>query len=151
MTEVRSFIAGIESHVLQGGDVALALRNVVRAMCVSNKTACRVRIEDAAARELSTEQAFHVMHIVREALSNSLRHSGAGRITLSLKQLRRSVRLSVRDNGSGFNPDSVHDVGHGLANMAGRARKLGGRFDIHSRPRQGTKVRLDIPGRQADE
>jgi PAS domain S-box-containing protein len=151
MTEVRNFIAGIESHVLQGGDVALALRNVVRAMCVSNKTACRVRIEDAAARELSTEQAFHVMHIVREALSNSLRHSGAGRITLSLKQLRRSVRLSVRDNGSGFNPGSVHDVGHGLANMAARARKLGGRLDIHSRPRQGTKVRLDIPRRQADE
>jgi signal transduction histidine kinase len=91
------------------------------------------------------------MHIVREALSNSLRHSGAGRITLSLKQLRRSVRLSVRDNGSGFNPGSVHDVGHGLANMAARARKLGGRLDIHSRPRQGTKVRLDIPRRQADE
>lgn len=151
MAEVRNFIAGIESHVLQGGDVGSTLRAMVQAMCESNGTAWRVTIEEAAVRELSTEQAYHVMNIVREALSNSLRHSGAWRIALSLKRLRRSVRLSVTDNGKGFIPDSVHDVGHGLANMAARARKLGGRIEVHSRPRKGTKVLLDIPRRPVDE
>jgi PAS domain S-box-containing protein len=151
MAEVRNFIAGIESHVLQGGDVGSTLRAMVQAMCESNGTAWRVTIEEAAVRELSTEQAYHVMNIVREALSNSLRHSGAWRIALSLKRLRRSVRLSVTDNGKGFIPDSVHDVGHGLANMAARARKLGVRIEVHSRPRKGTKVLLDIPRRPVDE
>ncbi|MBH0204388.1 MAG: PAS domain S-box protein [Nitrospira sp.] len=184
MADVRSFIAGIESHVLQGGDVGSTLGAVVQSMCASNGTAWRVSIEEAAVRELSTEQAYHVMNIVREALSNSLRHSGAGRIALSLTRLRRSVRLRVTDNGKGFNPNSVRDVGHGLINMAARARKLGGQLEVHgkgfnpnsvrdvghglinmaararklggqlevrSRPRQGTKVLLDIPRRPVDE
>ncbi len=124
---------------------------MVQTMCASYGTACRVTIEAGAVRELSTEQAYHVMNLMREALSNSLRHSGAGRIAVSFKQLRRSMRLSVADNGKGFLPDSVRDIGHGLANMEARARKLGGHIEVCSRPRQGTKVRLDIPRRPADE
>jgi signal transduction histidine kinase len=151
MTDVRNFIAGIESQVLQGGDVGSTLRTMVQAMCASNGTACRVMIEDAAVQELSTEQAYHVMNIMREALSNSLRHSGSGRVSLTFKRLRRSLRLSVTDNGKGFTPDSVRDVGHGLANMTARARKLGGRVEVCSWPRKGTKVVLDVPRRSADE
>lgn len=151
MTDVRNFIAGIESHVLEEADIGQTLRTMVQAMCASNGTACRVTIEEAAVRELSTEQAYHAMNVIREALSNSLRHSEAGRITLSFKRLRRSVRLSVTDNGKGFIPDSARDAGHGLINMSARARKLGGRIEVHSRPRQGTKVLLDIPGRPVDE
>ncbi|MBH0187774.1 MAG: PAS domain S-box protein [Nitrospira sp.] len=151
MTDVRNFIAGIDSHMLEDTDVGETVRTMVQAMCASNGTACRVTIEEAAAQELSTEQAYHVMNIVREALSNSLRHSGAVRVTLSLKRLRRSVRLLVTDNGKGFIPEAVRDVGHGLVNMAARARKLGGRIEVRSRPRQGAKVLLDIPRRSADE
>lgn len=150
MTDVRNFIAGIESHVLEEADIGETLRTMVQAMCVSNGTACRITIEEAAVRELSTEQAYHVINILREALSNSLRHSGAGRIILSFKRLRRSVRLSLTDNGKGFVPDSVDDVGHGLANMAARARKLGGRIEICSRHQKGTKVLLDMPRRPVD-
>lgn len=151
MSDVRNFIAGIDSQVLQGGDVDSTLRAMVQAMCASYGIACRVTIEAGAVRELSTEQAYHVRNLLREALSNSLRHSGANRITVSFKRLRRSMRLSVADNGKGFIPDSVRDIGHGLANMEARARKLGGLIEVLSRPRQGTKVRLDIPKRPADE
>jgi signal transduction histidine kinase len=151
MTDVRNFIAGIESKVLQGGDVGSTFRTMVQAMCASNGTACRVMIEEAAVRELSTEQAYHVMNIMREALSNSLRHSGASRVSLTFKRLRRSVRLSVTDNGKGFTLDSVRDVGHGLVNMTARARKLGGLVEVRSWPRKGTKVLLDMPRRSADE
>jgi signal transduction histidine kinase len=151
MTDVRNFIAGIESHVLEEADIGETLRTVVQAMCASNGTPCRVTIEEAAVREISTEEAYHVMNVMREALSNSIRHSGAGRITLSFKRLRRSVRLSVTDNGKGFIPDSARDVGHGLINMTARARKLGSQIEIRSRPRQGTKVLLDIPRRPVDE
>ncbi|MBH0176622.1 MAG: PAS domain S-box protein [Nitrospira sp.] len=151
MTDVRNFIAGIESQVLQGGKVDSTLRAMVQAMCASYGMAFRVTIESGAVQELSTEQAYHVMNLIREALSNSLRHSEAGRITVSFKRLRRSLRLSVSDNGKGFTLDAVHDIGHGLTNMAARAQKLGAQIDIRSQPRQGTNVRLDIPRRLADE
>ena len=145
MAEVRNFIAGLESQVLQGGDFATALRTMVETMSASNATACRVTIEDAAARHISTEQALHLINVTREALSNSLRHSHAKRTTVSLKQLVHSVRLSVTDNGVGFTPATAHGIGHGLPNMAARAQKIGGRLGVRSKPGQGTKILLDLP------
>ena len=145
MAEVRNFIAGLESQVLQGGDFATALQAMVQTMSASSTIACRVSIEEAAVREISTEQALHLMNVMREALSNSLRHSRAKQITVSLKPLTHSVRLSVTDDGVGFNPAISHATGHGLANMAARARKIGGRFALRSAPRRGTRILLDLP------
>ncbi len=145
MGEVRNFIAGLESHVIQGGDFATALRDMVHAMSSSSSAICTVRIDPTAARHLSTEQALHIINIVREGLSNALRHSGATRITVSLRSLIRSVRLAITDNGIGFNTSSTQGVGHGLANMAARAQKVRGVFTLESTPSNGTKVSLDLP------
>jgi signal transduction histidine kinase len=135
---------------LDGQDFEAVLRTMVHTLAAPYPTPYRIAIEPAAAQRLSTEQAYHVMNIAREALSNSFRHSGATRITVSLKRLRRSVRLSVTDNGVGFNPVGARDVGHGLANMAARTQKIGGKLTLQSKPRQGAKVLVDIPRRLTD-
>ncbi|NOU10872.1 MAG: PAS domain S-box protein [Nitrospira sp.] len=145
MTEVRNFIAGLESHVLQGGDFSTALRTMVETMSISSSTRCRVRIDDEAARRLSTEQALHIINIVREGVSNALRHSRAKQITVSLRDLIRSDRLAVTDDGIGFSTRSVQGVGHGLVNMAARAQKVRGLFAIQSKPDKGTRISLDLP------
>ncbi|MDC8449886.1 MAG: PAS domain S-box protein [Nitrospira sp.] len=145
MTEVRNFIAGLESQVMQGGDFSAALRTMVETMSTSSSARCRVRIDDAAARRLSTEQALHIINIVREGLSNALRHSRAKQITVSLRDLIRSDRLAVTDDGIGFNTRSVQGVGHGLVNMAARAQKIRGLFAIQSKPDKGTRICLDLP------
>ncbi len=145
MTEVRNFIAGLESQVMQGGDFSTALRTMVETMSISSSTRCRVRIDDAAAQRLSTEQALHIINIVREGVSNALRHSRAKQITVSLRDLIRSDRLAVTDDGIGFNTRSVHGVGHGLVNMAARAQKVRGLFAIQSKPDKGTRISLDLP------
>jgi signal transduction histidine kinase len=144
MGELRNFIAGLESQVIQGGDFPTALRTMVRAMASASSVTCTVRINDAAARRLSTEQALHVINIVREGLSNALRHSQAKRITVSLQQLIRSVRLTITDDGVGFHERSVQGVGHGLANMAARAQKVHGSLVLRSKPLKGTKIVLDV-------
>ena len=145
MTEVRNFIAGLESQVMQGGDFSTALRTMVETMSAAAAARCRVKIDDAAARRLSTEQALHIINIVREGLSNALRHSRAKEITVSLRDLIRSDRLAVTDDGIGFNTQSVQGVGHGLANMAARAQKIRGLFAIQSKPHKGTRISLDLP------
>lgn len=145
MGEVRNFITGLESHLVQGGDFPTALRTMVHSMCAANSAKCRVRIDDAAGPHISTEQAVHIMNIAREALSNSLRHSHATRITVSLRQLTGSICLAITDNGIGFNPSSAHGVGRGLENMAARAQKIGGLFAVRSEPFKGTRILLDLP------
>jgi PAS domain S-box-containing protein len=145
MTEVRNFIAGLESQVMQGGDFSTALRTMVETMSLSSPARCRVKIDEAAARRLSTEQALHIINIVREGLSNALRHSRAKQITVSLRDMIRSDRLAVTDDGIGFNTRSVQGVGHGLVNMAARAQKVRGLFAIQSKPDKGTRISLDLP------
>jgi PAS domain S-box-containing protein len=145
MAEVRNFIAGLESHVMQGGDFPTALRSMVQTMCNASSVKCRVNIDNAAARHISTVQALHIINIVREGLSNSLRHSGATCITVSFRPLIRSIRLTVTDDGVGFDPHSIQGLGHGLTNMAARARKVGGSFTVQSEPHKGTKILLDLP------
>ena len=145
MGEVRNFIAGLESEVIQGGDFPAALRTMVQTMSDSSPAKCLIRIDDAAARRLSTEQALHVMNVVREGLSNALRHSRATRIMVSLRELVRTIRLTIRDDGIGFNTRSAQGVGHGLGNMAARAQKVRGSFALQSKPWKGTKILLDLP------
>jgi PAS domain S-box-containing protein len=145
MKEIRNFIAGLESEILQGGDFATALRIMVKTLSASHATRGLVTIEDRAARLISTEQALHLMNVVREALSNSLRHGRAQKATISFKELSRSLRLSVTDDGVGFDPAIAHGVGHGLANMKARVRKIGGLLRIRSKPGRGTKILVDLP------
>ena len=142
---IRNFISGLKPRVVRGGDFVADLRTLVQTMCDASSIRCRVRIDNAVGPHLSTESAFHLINVVREALSNALRHSHATRITVSLRQLLGSVRLTVVDNGIGFNPKSVQGLGHGLENMAARAHKAGGVFAVRSEPHRGTRILLDLP------
>ncbi|MEY4526836.1 MAG: hypothetical protein RL768_555 [Nitrospirota bacterium] len=145
MSEVRNFIAGLESQVLQGSTFPAALQEMVTTLAATHPLRCTVSVDETAAGRISTEQALHLLNIVREALSNSLRHAQATKATVTLKPLSRSLRLSIVDNGIGFEPTGMRGVGHGLTNMAARARKVGGRFAIKSVPQRGTRITIDLP------
>lgn len=148
--KIRNFISGLESRVVKSEDVIADLRTIVQTMCEASSIQCRVRIDDAVGPHLSAESASHLINIVREALSNALRHSHATRITVSLRQLLGSVRLTVMDNGIGFNPKLAQGVGHGLENMAARAQKAGGVFAVRSESHRGTRILLDLPKDSSD-
>ncbi|MFO0701679.1 MAG: PAS domain S-box protein [Nitrospira sp.] len=143
--KIRNFISGLDSRIRHGGDHAIDLRTMVQTMCAGSSIQCRVRIDNRVGQCLSPEPALHLINIVREALSNALRHSHATRITVSVRKLIGSVRLTVTDNGIGFNPKSVQGVGHGLENMAARAHKAGGVFAVRSESHRGTRILLDLP------
>ena len=64
---------------------------------------------------------------------------------MSLRRLKHSVRVTIRDNGVGFTPDRVVGLGHGLQNMAARAKRIGGRLTIDSQPKRGTRILFDLP------
>ncbi len=145
MSEVRNFIAGLESQVLQGSTFPAALQEMVSTLAATHPLRCTVSVDDTAAGQISTQQALHLLNIVREALSNSLRHAQATKATVTLKPLSRCLRLSIVDNGIGFEPTGMRGVGHGLTNMAARARKVGGRFAIKSAPQHGTRITIDVP------
>jgi signal transduction histidine kinase len=90
-----------------------------------------------------------VYSIGREALLNAFRHSGASSIEVQLEYTANRVRLSVRDNGCGINPEVIRSGrdGHwGLFGMRERAERIGAKFKVMSGPSAGTEVELSVPG-----
>ena len=105
----------------------------------------RHRPDPEAAELLTRDQAAHLVSIAREAMSNSLRHSGASAGILSLGLSDEGVRLVVEDNGVGFEVSRSPQQGHGLKNMQTRARRFGGRLDVRFEHGHGTTVACTIP------
>ncbi len=145
MREIRAFITGLESELRQTDDLPGILQNMVAALAQPYATKFHVSVDPAVGHAVTKEQALHLLNIVKEAVSNSLRHGRAKRATVSLRLLKRCVRLTIRDNGVGFNATKMGRTGHGLANMASRAHKVGGTLSVSSRPNKGTCVMLDLP------
>jgi signal transduction histidine kinase len=88
-----------------------------------------------------------VFRIAQEALHNALRHAGAGRLEVRLREDDGGLALRVRDDGVGFDPEDPARRARslGLTSMEERAAALGGRLEIASRPGAGTTITLEVP------
>src|SRR5680860_295478 len=84
------------------------------------------------------------MQLVRESLSNSLRHSRADRITIEIHGGDDRLALLISDDGIGFDPSAVA-WGLGLTNLRERATRAGGQLSIDSNAGSGTVVRATLP------
>ena len=109
---------------------------------------CRFHIPDDLPRAvLPPETRHHIFLTVKEALTNALKHPGATEVALRARMLRDRIEITVEDNGAGFDPAEVQagSARSGLKNMRQRVESLGGTFELHSAPGQGTRVVLLVP------
>jgi signal transduction histidine kinase len=81
----------------------------------------------------------------QEALTNSLKHARASRVTIKLAQDKDLVSAEIQDNGEGFETGSLRTQGLGLVGMEERVRALQGDLTISSKPGQGTLVKIELP------
>jgi len=105
---------------------------------------------DRLAKPLDEEIRIVLFQIVRELLMNVAKHAQAGKVKVTVSRERNQIRLSVEDNGIGFNPSSVggargEKTGFGLFSIRERMNYLGGELRIDSAARSGTRVLLRVP------
>jgi signal transduction histidine kinase len=101
-------------------------------------------------KKLSADIQEQIYLIGREAILNALRHAQATSIEAEVEYLPRGLRLVVRDNGCGIDPQIVgsgRDSHWGLLGMRERAGKIGAKLQIWSRPGAGTEVEISVPGK----
>jgi len=91
-----------------------------------------------------TPRAGDVVQLLREALSNVARHSGAETCRITLRQEANEAVLVVDDDGHGFNPTSV-EAGQGLDNMRARAAAIGGSLEVETAAERGTTLTFRFP------
>ena len=104
---------------------------------------CRLELIGEQA-SLSPEVRLAVYRIVQEALHNALRHAAADEAVVRIEQSADWLRVTIRDNGAGFNPElAQRPTALGLLSMRERAAAIGAAFSIASRPGDGTTVTIE--------
>lgn len=145
VVDVRQYIALLKHQSTPAMDFGQALRHLVASFSAPGQTAPAVEIDAPVIALITPEQGEHLLNIAREALSNSMRHSGATHRWVRLSHTGAAVRLEISDDGVGFDPKKQRRRGHGLGHMAARAKRIRARFRMESRPREGTRITVDLP------
>ncbi len=143
--EVRAYLEDLEPARLSGQSFAGALNDLIGSFAAGQDVQIEHRLDDEAVALIAPMHIAEIMNILREAMSNSLRHGRARHITLLAGRSDQAVALAVQDDGQGFTPAAAGQAGHGLGNMQARAAALGGNLRIESAAGKGTRVLLTLP------
>jgi len=100
---------------------------------------------------LPQEASAEVLQMIKEALHNVQKHSGATRVAVTMEKTDRGVEVSIEDNGHGFNFAGTYSLEElelmrlGPASLKRRARSLNAELQLESRPGRGTGLKFRIP------
>ena len=143
--ELRNCLWDLRSKALEETDMTKAVLRTLQPHVNDSRLSVELDVPRAA---LSDNTAHVLLRIVRELVSNALRHSGATRIEVLGRLDGDCITCSVADNGRGFDPDACPGVtqGHfGLTGVRERLDQLHGRMAIESSPGAGTTITISIP------
>ncbi len=100
--------------------------------------------------DLSMKVRRDLYLVLKEALTNAVRHADAGCVAVRLERRQQRLELIVEDDGGGFEPATMK-AGSGLESMRRRAERIGGELVVESSPGEGATIRLGIPLARLDD
>jgi signal transduction histidine kinase len=142
--DLRSCIWDLRNRVLDEDKIEEAIRKTVQP--ILGKTDLTVHF-DVRRNRVSDNVLHALLCIIRELVSNAIRHGKASAIAVTGALSENTLLFSVQDDGVGFDPDNRPGLaeGHfGLLGITERLRQLGGDMKIESSPKTGTKIKLWI-------
>ena len=147
ITEGRAALQGLRSDDPESTTLEQALAEFQNELTPSDHARLRIVIMGRP-KPLNPRVLEQVSLIAREALLNSLRHSQAKKVEAEIEYLRRKLRVVIRDNGTGIDPQVLQSgrKSHwGLIGMRERAKSIGAQFRVWSRRKAGTEVEVSVP------
>lgn len=143
LEEARRSVLDLRAAPLEGRGLAEALAALAEKTTTENLT---VRFEGVGgSRPLPLRVEVGLYRIAQEALTNVTRHADAHLAILRLVTTPDRVRLTVEDDGRGFDPSQLPKGRYGLIGLNERAKLLGGNLGLESSPGAGTRVEVAIP------
>ena len=139
---LREISANLSPHVLNDFGLSRAISNFINKL---PRGEMRIVFETNLKNErFDTDIEVILYRVVCELINNSLKHSGAARVDLSLHYQQGQIRIRYKDNGCGFDPDKVGQKGMGISNIFSRISSLKGEVSIDSYPGAGMRAAVDI-------
>jgi signal transduction histidine kinase len=144
MRKLRDLIAELRPAALDDLGLGPAIESLARRQAAMGAFAVHIDIELESERRLPHDTETAIYRIAQEALSNAVKHAGAGNVRLGVLQLPDRVQVVVEDDGCGFDPDSVQ-AGFGLTGMRERALLAGGHLWVASKPGGPSRISAVLP------
>jgi signal transduction histidine kinase len=156
ITEGRNAVQGLRASTVEHNDLAAAITTLGEELAAqaTGNTPVGLRVDvEGTSRTLHPIVRDEIYRIASEALRNAFRHAEAKQIEVELRYDERQLRLRVRDDGKGIEPNFLTAEGRaghfGLHGMHERAELIGGKVTVWSAPESGTEIELSIPAARA--
>ena len=147
-TELRESVFDLRAMALPSAGFLSSLQEYLADYRLHYDLGITLEADAGAAKLLEGNPGLQVIRIIQEALTNARRHARARHAWVRIEQENGQLRVSVEDDGQGFDPSGAFSPGQphfGLQAMRERAEKVNGRLVVISRPGEGTKVELLMP------
>ncbi len=151
ISELRDFIRETDPGARENVPLGDALAGVIAHLKIGTEMDLQLEVMPGSDRELTPAQSLQLVNIAREALSNSIRHSGGRQVRIALEQQNGIVRLQVADDGNGFDLKAAQHGGRGLANLAARVLEVGGTHRWETVDGRGCRLIVEVPVSSAAE
>jgi PAS domain S-box-containing protein len=143
MTEMRLLIYQLHPPIIQAAGLVVALRQRLDVVEVRSGMTADLQVESE--RRLPEEIESTLFQIAQEALNNVLKHAKASELLVRLSFKPDSCRLTIQDDGVGFDSESIGRYGgYGLENMRDRLEQINGALTIDSQPGIGTTLEIEV-------
>jgi PAS domain S-box-containing protein len=143
LQEARRSVRALRPQALEEKDLCGALEDLLKKMTAGTDLRTELALEGTS-RALPALWAENLLRIGQEVLTNSLRHASASEFKARLSFNQDHVRLTLRDNGDGFDPAGKHD-GFGLLGIRERVEAMNGQLTIQSGRDEGTAISITLP------
>ncbi|MGH9761591.1 MAG: ATP-binding protein, partial [Blastocatellia bacterium] len=147
LDDARRSIWDLRSQSLEQEDLPTNLSRAARQLTANSAVRTQLKVTGTY-RPLDKAIEGNLVRICQEAINNALKHAAPQRIDISLEFDADGTRLSVHDDGKGFESERPLPVaeGHfGLLGMRERAEQIGGKLTVRSAPGAGTEVSVELP------
>ena len=156
ITEGRDAVQGLRASTVEDNDLVFAIRVIGEELAADESNHCSATFQvgmEGTPRNLHPIIRDEIYRIASEALRNAFRHAQARHIEVEIRYDETQLRLRVRDDGKGIDPNVLESEGRaghwGLHGMRERAELVGGKLDVWSEIGSGTEVDLNIPASAA--
>lgn len=142
-SEMRALLLHLRPVYLEGKGLEQGLQELIKELEI--KVPMEIVFEMDPDVHLLKGIENHLFRIVQEAISNTLRHAKADKMEIRLHRRGDTVRLTLRDDGIGFEMDESKQTSYGLSNMQERINETGGSIQFITAPGKGMRIEITVP------
>jgi signal transduction histidine kinase len=137
LAEMRTLLVELRPNALTEVPLPTLLKQLTDALI--GRARLNIQLSCIGEKKLPADVQIGLYRIAQEALNNIIKHARASQVVVTLN-MAYTVRLTIADDGTGFDPAVVTADHIGLRIMRERAEAIGARFQVESSPGEGTRI-----------